>query len=299
MEGWGLRIWIAGFGLVWCVFGFGVLCFVLCICYYLAMSKVSRVKFVYYGKSVGKALDMIGAAGKLPEKGLIIIKPNLTKAAGPPVTTNVGAAEAVYKYCKANSKAEIAIGEGCGEGTTEEVYRATGYAKLAKKYGIRLIDFNSCEAVLVKKKDALQLKELHMPEIVRRAFVISLPVLKDHSFTRTTVAMKNMFGIAPAPFYAGSWNKSRLHSPSTHKSVVDVCLYKKPGLCVVDAAVSLLGTHLSGRRKKTGVILASFDAVAVDAVGSELLGHNPRRIEYLRLANGLLGSMDDIEILDG
>jgi uncharacterized protein (DUF362 family) len=57
--------------------------------------------------------------------------------------------------------------------------------------------------------------------------------------------------------------------------------------------------HLSGRRKKTGVILASFDAVAVDAVGSELLGHNPRRIEYLRLANGLLGSMDDIEILDG
>ena len=74
---------------------------------------------------------------------------------------------------------------------------------------------------------------------------------------------------------------------------------KKPALCVVDAAVALTGTHLSGRRKNVGLILASFDPVAVDAVGSELLGHNPKRIEYLRLSNGLLGSIDDIEILDG
>jgi len=33
--------------------------------------------------------------------------------------------------------------------------------------------------------------------------------------------------------------------------------------------------------------------------GSELLGHNPRRIKYLQLADGLLGSMDNIEILNG
>ena len=171
--------------------------------------------------------------------------------------------------------------------------------KLAKKYGIRLIDFNQEKTVLVKNDDALQLKEFHIPEIVQKAFIISLPILKDHSFTKTTVAMKNMFGIAPEPFYCGSWNKSKLHSPSTHKSVVDVCLYKKPGLCVVDAAVALTGTHLSGRRKNIGLILAGFDPVAVDAVGSKLLGHNPKRIEYLRLSNGLLGSMDDIEILNG
>ena len=102
-----------------------------------------------------------------------------------------------------------------------------------------------------------------MPEIVRDAFIISLPILKDHSFTATTIAMKNMFGIAPARFYSGSWNKSKLHSPSAHKSVFDVCLYKKPGLCVVDAAVALTGTHLTGRRKSTGVILAGLDPVAI------------------------------------
>ncbi len=262
------------------------------------MSKVASVRFADYKSSVAKALDLVGAAGRLPQQGLIIIKPNLTNSSPPPVTTSIAAAEAVYHYCKARTNAEIAIGEGCGQGKTTDVFAALGYTALAKRYGIRLLDFNQAETVLLENRDALQLRQFHMPRIVRAAFVISLPVLKDHSFTRTTIAMKNMFGIAPGRFYAGGWNKSRLHSPSTDKSVVDVCLYKKPDLCVVDAAVALKGSHLSGRRENTGCILAGFDPVAVDAVGSELLGHNPKRLEYLTLANGLLGSMDNIEIVE-
>lgn len=263
------------------------------------MSTVARIKFTGYEASVARALDLIEAADKLPQTGLIIIKPNLTNADGPPVTTNVKAAEAVYKYCKAHSKAEIVIGEGCGCGETMDAFRANGYIELADKYQIRLIDFNEAEATLLKNKDCSQLKQLYLPEIVRGAYIISLPVLKDHSFTVTTVAMKNMFGIAPAPYYRGSWNKSKLHTPSTHKSVVDICLYKKPGLCVVDASVALSGMHLSGTRRDLGLILASFDPVAVDAVGSALLGHDPKSIGYLTLADGLLGSLENIEILEG
>ena len=145
----------------------------------------------------------------------------------------------------------------------------------------------------------MQLKEFHMPKIVPDSFIISLPILKDHCFTKTTVAMKNMFGIAPEPFYRGSWNKSKLHSPSTHKSVVDLCLYKKPDLCLVDAVVALKGMHLSGDPVNLGLILAGFDPVATDAIASELLGHNRKKIEYLRLADGLLGNINDIEILNG
>ena len=107
-----------------------------------------------------------------------------------------------------------------------------------------------------------------------------------------------MFGLAPTPYYKGSWNKSKLHSPSAHKSVVDVCLYKKPDLSVVDASVALTGMHLAGTEKNIGLILVGFDPVAVDAVGSELLGHNRQKLEYLTLANGRLGSLDNIEIID-
>ncbi len=263
------------------------------------MSQVVKVKFIDYRNSIAKALDLINAGACLPQQGLIIIKPNLTNSSPPPITTDVAAAEAVYNYCKTYTKAEIIIGEGCGSGTTPDVFEKLGYTDMAEKYGLKLIDFNEAETVMLKNENALQLKNFYMPKIVQHAFVISLPVLKDHSFTKTTIAMKNMFGIASGKFYSGSWNKSKLHSPSTHKNVVDVCLYKKPDLSVVDASVALQGMHLAGTHKNLGLILAGFDPVAVDTLGSELLGHNPKKLEYLTLANGRLGSMDNIEILNG
>ncbi len=80
------------------------------------MSIVAKVKFTDYAASVAAALDAIGAADRLPAGGLVIIKPNLTTADPPPVTTPVAAAEAVYDYCKANCGAEIAIGGGFRQG---------------------------------------------------------------------------------------------------------------------------------------------------------------------------------------
>ena len=261
------------------------------------MSKVARVAFDEYEGSIARALDLIGAADRLPAEGPIIIKPNLTNSSPPPVTTSVRAVEAVYRYCRAHTDAEILIGEGAGTGRTHDVYATLGYTDLADRYGLRLIDFNHAETVLLRDPNAFHLKEFHLPEIAQDAFIISLPVLKDHTLVKTTIAMKNMFGLAPSKYYAGGWNKSKLHSPSTDESVVDVCLYKKPDLSVVDASVALQGGHLSGRKKHIGLILAGFDPVAVDTVGSRLLGHEPGWVHYLTLANGRLGTMHDIEIL--
>jgi uncharacterized protein (DUF362 family) len=261
------------------------------------MSTVARVQFTTYEDSIARALDLIGAAKALPQKGLIIIKPNLTNSSPPPVTTSVQAAEAVYRYCRGRTKAEIAIGEGCGAGRTSDIFAALGYADLARRHGIELIDFNTAETVELANPAALQWKTFHLPKIARDAFIISLPVLKDHDFTKTTIAMKNMFGLAPGKFYANGWNKSRLHSPSTDDSVVDVCLYKSPALSVVDASVALQGGHLSGKKKHIGLILAGFDPVAVDAVGSQLLGHDPAWIHYLTTASPRLGSMQNIDLL--
>ena len=182
---------------------------------------------------------------------------------------------------------------------TKDTFEANGYGELARRHGIRLIDFNEEEAVKLSRPDALVWKELYLPKVALDAFLISLPVLKDHSFTQTTIAMKNLFGLIPAPYYRGSWNKSKMHTPSTHRSVVDVCLYKRPDLCVVDATTALTGMHLSGTPKRLDLILASFDPVAVDAVGSKLLGHDPARIEYLKLAQGVLGDMESTRILEG
>src|SRR3989304_5965668 len=139
------------------------------------MSKVARVKFADYQSSITKALDLIGAGAQLQQDGLIIIKPNLINSSPPPVTTSVAAAEAVYNYCKVHTKAEITIGEGCGTGKTSDVFTVLGYTEMAKRYGLKLIDFNESETVVLENKNAFQLKQFHMPRIVQDAFVISLP----------------------------------------------------------------------------------------------------------------------------
>jgi uncharacterized protein (DUF362 family) len=92
---------------------------------------------------------------------------------------------------------------------------------------------------------------------------------------------------------------AQVHSPSTDKSVVDICRYKKPNLSIVDTSVALTGMHLAGTPKKLGLILASFDPVAVDTVATALLGHNPKNLPYLTFSKGLLGTMDNIELLTG
>ena len=68
---------------------------------------------------------------------------------------------------------------------------------------------------------------------------------------------------------------------------------------MVDASVALTGMHLAGTPKKIGLILASFDPVVGDAVSSAPPGHVSRKIEYLRLANGVLGDVDNTRILEG
>ena len=45
--------------------------------------------------------------------------------------------------------------------------------------------------------------------------------------------------------------------------------------------------------------LLGTDPVAVDAVGSELLGHRPTELDYLCMADGVLGQLTAIETVDG
>ena len=258
---------------------------------------VSKVRFSDYDESVPRALELIGAAKVLPQSGLVVLKPNLVNESPPPVTTDVRMVEAVLNYCRSHSKAEIVIGEGSGSGTTAQCYRANGYDELARKYDVKLIDLNEAESVLLRRSDALSKKKFYLPKILIDAFVISIPVLKDHSMTRMTGAMKNMFGIAPMRHYKLTWNKSQLHFPSTAKSVVDICLYKKPGLSIVDTSLVLRGSHLSGTAERVDRILAGVDPVAVDAEAAGLLGHEVESIKYLRLANGLVGTCENVKIV--
>jgi uncharacterized protein (DUF362 family)/Pyruvate/2-oxoacid:ferredoxin oxidoreductase delta subunit len=114
--------------------------------------------------------------------------------------------------------------------------------------------------------------------------VISLPKFKTHGLTVLTGAIKNSYGILPGA------QKAMLHktagSPERfHEVIVDVFRLRVPDLFIVDAVVGMEGNGpASPDLRNIGLILASDNAVAVDAVIATMMGVEPGRLRFLQKA---------------
>ncbi len=270
----------------------------------MGKSRVAVVDFESYETSVKEGLDMIDAEKVLKKQEKIVLKPNLTTSQKPPVTTDVRCMKALLNYIgNCNQKAEVLIAEGSGDCDTQEAFQALGYVELAERYGVDLVDLNQDDVVKLKDREALVLKEFYMPKTLKDAFLVSVPVLKEHGDDRVTISMKNLFGTAPGSHYGkpGSWLKTKLHSYGVWQSIVDINRYKPIDMAVVDGALGQFGSHLSEKPPETPleVVICGFDPVSVDSVGAKLLGHDWQQVKHLKHANTRLGTadLDKIEVL--
>ena len=103
-------------------------------------------------------------------------------------------------------------------------------------------------------------------------FIVSVPKLKTHGLTQYTGAIKNMMGTIP-----GNGKKNvHLIAPKADgfaKALVDIFQMSPPHLIVMDAIVGMGGNGPNaGQPRKVGLILASRDSVAMDAVASSIIG---------------------------
>ncbi len=173
-----------------------------------------------------------------------------------------------------------------------------------KKYGIKEYDnFNKKHTkwIIFKPKSNLSVlpkiykKGIYIPEILIGKNIIHLPTLKTHIYTTTTGAIKNAFGglLSNKRHYTHTW---------IHQTLVDLLKIQKeihPKIfALMDGTISGEG---AGPRtmypRITNLILASEDQVAIDSVGAKIMGFDPLKIEYLRLASEEgLGSANIYEI---
>jgi uncharacterized protein (DUF362 family) len=137
-----------------------------------------------------------------------------------------------------------------------------------------------------------------IPDYFPGRSIVHLPTMKCHIYTTTTGAMKNAFGglLNTRRHYAHSW---------IHQVLVDLLAIQReihPGLfAVMDGTTAGNGP---GPRTMHPVIkdymLASSDQVAIDAVSAKMMGFDPMRIEYIRLAHeqGLgCGRLEEMELV--
>jgi len=241
--------------------------------------------------AVGRAFELfpVDVSGKK-----VLIKPNVLRAsnAEEAIATNPAVLRAVLHHLEKRGPASIVVGDNPGAfsyGANEASFQQTGLMEAAGPY-YRNISNDSLEV----KFNPDYADRLSVSRAVLDAEVfISLPKFKTHGLTVITGAIKNSFGILPGA------QKAMLHRKAGnperfHEVVVDVFKLRVPDLFIVDAVVGMEGNGPAGRDLRTiNRILASDNAVALDAVISRMMGLEPDRLGFMRKAKELgLGDFD-------
>ena len=254
--------------------------------------------FQGWEKTLSPLLDAAGLGESLKGQKKILLKPNLVEVLDPPITTPVELIAATVDYIQKKApESRIIIGEGCGslQYDTHHCFQHFGYAEMAASKGVELIDLNQESCVTLAKKKCKRWPEMTLPEILFDVFLISVPVLKAHSMADVTLTMKNMMGIAPPSRYqkGGHWKKASFHT-GIHEAIFDLNRYRCADFTILDATVGMAEAHLWGPTCSPPVntLAASWDPVAIDAYGCDLLGRSWKNIGHVVLANEELGKAD-------
>jgi len=249
---------------------------------------VASEVFSSYDTSVGRCMLAGGATRLLADGRPVMLKPNLIKAAPHPVTTPPEFCEAVIAFVRQHTDAPIVIAEGCGDSCheTPAVFARLGYEALAERVNVGLLDLNTAPLMHLTDPACGVFPEMWLPEAVFAHVLISLPVLKAHSFCRLTGSMKNMMGMAPPEHYGGrygSWKKAAFHQ-HLDAAIVELNRYRGPDFTVMDATIGLAEYHLGGPccEPPANRILAGRNARAVDREAAGLLGIDWRKVGHLR-----------------
>lgn len=245
------------------------------------------VDFNSFRESVPEALDEAGLAALLEENSKdILIKPNLVDTQAHPITSHVECIAAIIEYVQEHCDNDIIVGDGSGGDSTQEVFDALGYDRLADEYGVKLMDLDSDEVEHLKNPKAAVWKEFYCPKTVCDSFVINTPVLKRHSMSTVTLAAKNLVGICPARYYqvGGHWRKSATHN-RLHEVIFDLNNYVKSDFILMDASIGMAEAHLWGPTCNPPVnkILAGSDVTEMDKESCALLGIDWKRIKHVSM----------------
>jgi len=153
-------------------------------------------------------------------------------------------------------------------------FKMLNYEKLSSEYDVKLVNLSEEETRTREVTVGTQKFQLAVPRIIEEADLkINIPKIK---FTmeeiKVTCALKNIFGCNPYP-------KKFTYHPKLGEAIVAINKAMPFDLCIID------GNIVSGiQPQRLGLVMASRDAVAIDAAAAKIAGVNPKKMRYLQLA---------------
>jgi len=206
----------------------------------------------------------------------------------------------VALLCKESGAKKIYIGEAPGLADAYSVMRRWGMEVAAKEAGAELVGLNHVPWDWYKAPHALAgIPEYAIPKVIMEANkVISVSPLKTHELAGTTCSMKNVaMGVVPNNVY-GSFKLGLPHN-KMDKVIADIC-----EIVGIDYAVlsGIYGQEGQGSTRGSpvyhGIVICGSDPVAVDYIGSAVMGFMPGRFGYLRRGEEIgLGTTKNITVV--
>jgi uncharacterized protein (DUF362 family)/Pyruvate/2-oxoacid:ferredoxin oxidoreductase delta subunit len=234
--------------------------------------------------AVRRSLDLIGGLTGVVKRGdSVFVKINHLPPPSPPesgIVTHPLFTEAVLRMLL-EAGADITVGDDIESNAS---FVPTGYTAMCKRAGVKLVNLRE-PGFVARKCDGRLLKEVYISRAVLEAdIIIDLAKLKTHSLCALTGAIKNMYGCIPVGMrrrYHGDF----LHFENFCQAIVDIYSVCPPALSLTDGILAREGEgSAGGRARKVGVILASRDAVALDATAGRIIGMEPWRVLTTRYA---------------
>ena len=271
----------------------------------LGKSRVSLIRCLEYSpekllSSLKKSLELINFPLHHYRGKKVLLKPNvmMPKKYGFPANTHPLFVAAVIKIFQ-EIGAEVVIGESsagsqAGVTFTSRALKTSGLSEVAEKAGVLLQNFDLADAVKVKVPNPFVSPVVLAKLLFEVDLVVSLPKLKTHTFANIiTGAIKNLYGCVPGQIKA-DYHRRAPRPEEFYTVVCDIYQIIKPGLTIFDGVVAMEGNGPSaGQPRNLGVITASQDGVAANAVVSQLIGVPPLRVLTTRMcAERSLGQAD-------
>ncbi len=216
----------------------------------------------------------------------VVLKPNLVEhQTDHPVNTHPKLVAAAVEVFRSLDASRVVVAEGPGHRRdTELLLEESGLGPALKSVNARFVDLNLDPIHPVRINGNLTgLSRLWLPHTILDAdIVVSMPKMKTHHWVGATLAMKNMFGVAPGAKYG--WPKNVLHWRGIENSIIDIVLTVRPAFAIVDGIEGMEGDGpIHGRAVKSGALVIGDNLSAVDATGARIMGILPANLSYLSM----------------
>ena len=250
-------------------------------------------------KTIRDGLAACGMSAAMFRGKRVLLKPNLVEPSRniPHMTTHpamIVAAADVFRTLGAT----VSVGEAPGHvRDTQMALDESGVGEALRDGGVAFADLNYEEVAWRANRGGLsKLAGLYFPRsVVEADFVVSMPKLKTHHWVGITASMKNFYGVLPGIKYG--WPKNVLHHNGIPQTVVDINCTLPRSLAIVDGIDCMEGDGpILGSMKHMGLVLVGANLAAVDATAARIIGLEPSRVSYLKMAAGKVGPIDDRQI---